>query len=76
MSFKCVDDGAPVYNVQYEQDKWVRYWDDMSGKELRADLVEEGRAEEIGDLEQQTGARIILESGKDWSPECWAIRYR
>ena len=40
------------------------------------DLLKEGRAEEIGDLEQQTGARIILESGKDWSPECWAIRYR
>ena len=40
------------------------------------DLLKESRAEEIGALEQQTGARIILESGKDWSPECWAIRYR
>ena len=40
------------------------------------DQFESQRAEEIGALEEWTGTRIILESAKDWSPECWAIRYR
>ena len=40
------------------------------------DRLRVDRAEEIEALEQQAGGRIILESEKDWSPECWAIRYR
>ena len=40
------------------------------------DQFESQRAEEIGALEERTGTRILLESAKDWSPECWAIRYR
>jgi len=40
------------------------------------DRLREIRGDEILTLEEKTGTRIILESGKDWSPECWAIRYR
>ena len=40
------------------------------------DRLREMRGDELLTLEEKTGTRIILESGKDWSPECWAIRYR
>ena len=31
----------------FEDETWKRYWDDMSGKELRGDLVRAARAEEM-----------------------------
>ena len=47
MSFKCIDGQTEVMAVDFEQNDWQRYWDDMSGKELRGDLVRAARAEEI-----------------------------
>ncbi len=45
MSMKCVDDATEVMQVEMEPEVWERYWDDMSGKELKADLEHEaGRA--------------------------------
>ena len=47
VGMKCIDDVAEVMQVEMEPEVWQRYWDDMSGKELRSDLVEAARAEEI-----------------------------
>ena len=47
VSMQCRGSSEEVMAVEFEPDEWKRYWDDMSGKELRADLVEAARAEEI-----------------------------
>ena len=49
---KCSDDAnlfseADVCQVQHENYGWERYWDDATGKELKKDLVEAARAEEL-----------------------------
>ena len=49
---KCQDDESEVMAVEYEPETWKRYWDDMSGKELKADLVEAARAEEIATVKK------------------------
>ena len=47
MSFKCVGSQTEVMSVEFEEDNWRKYWDDISGKELRGDLVRAARAEEL-----------------------------
>ena len=47
MTFKCIDNHHEVMAVEFEENDWHRYWDDMSGKELQGDLVRAARAEEI-----------------------------
>ena len=54
MSVKCVGEQGDVDIDALEQEPddllWMRYWDDTNGKELRADLVKEARAEEISEV--------------------------
>ena len=52
VSMKCQDDESEVMAVEYEPETWKRYWDDMSGKELKADLVETAREEEIATVKK------------------------
>ena len=47
MSFECVEDINEVCQVEFEPDDWMQYWDDVSGKVLRKELVEAARAEEL-----------------------------
>ena len=47
VSMKCQDDATEIMAVEFEPETWKRYWDDMSGKERKAELVEAARAEEI-----------------------------
>ena len=49
MCIQCVDDdeGDHVGEVAFEEPQWKLYWDDLSGRELRKDLVEAARAEEL-----------------------------
>ena len=50
---KCVDKGdGDVMNVEFEEERWDKYWDDLTGKELDWDRVESARAEEIGTIRQ------------------------
>ena len=45
----CVDDGEEehVNEVAFEEPQWKSDWDDLIGRELRKDLVEAARAEEL-----------------------------
>ena len=45
----CADDGEEehVNEVAFEEPQWKSYWDDLIGRELRKDLVEAARAEEL-----------------------------
>ena len=45
VGMKCLDGAVDVMAVEFEPESWKRYWDDMSGKELKADLVEAARAD-------------------------------
>ena len=47
VSMECVDSSVDVMQVEMEPEEWKRYWDDMSGTELKADLVEAARAERL-----------------------------
>ena len=49
MCIQWVDDGEEehVNEVAAEERQWKSYWDDLIGRELRKDLVEEARAEEL-----------------------------
>ena len=47
VSMRCRSVPGEVMAVEFEQNDWQRYWDDMSGKELGSDLVREARAEEL-----------------------------
>ena len=49
MCIQCVDDGEEdhVNEVASEQPQWTSDWDDLIGRELRRDLVEAARAEEL-----------------------------
>ena len=49
MCIRCVDDGGDehVNEVAFEEPQWKSYWDDLTGRELRKDLVEAARAEEL-----------------------------
>ena len=38
---------ADVCQVEHENYGWERYWDDATGKELKKELVEAARAEEL-----------------------------
>ena len=51
---QCVDDGEEehVNEVAFEEPQWKSYWDDLAGRELRKDLVEAARAEEISVLKK------------------------
>ena len=40
-SMACTGDGADVMAVEFEPDQWTQYWDDVSGKALKRELVEE-----------------------------------
>ena len=42
-----VNEKSVICAVEHDPDDWRQYWDDLSGKELRADLVEAARAEEL-----------------------------
>ena len=46
---QCVDDREEehVNEVAFEETQWKSYWDDVIGRELRKDLVEAARAEEL-----------------------------
>ena len=46
---QCVDDGEEkhVNEVAFERPQWKSDWDDWIGRELRKDLVEAARAEEL-----------------------------
>ena len=46
---QCVDDGEEehINEVAFEEAQWKSYWDDLSGRELRKDLIEAARAEEL-----------------------------
>ena len=46
-SLKCVSHESEVMAVEFEDHNWQRYWDDMSGKELKGDLVRAAREEEL-----------------------------
>lgn len=46
MGLKC-DDVKVVDGVEHEEESWMRYWDDVSGKELPGELVKAARAEEL-----------------------------
>ena len=43
LSIKRIDGSAEVMVVEYEPASWKCYSDDVSGTELRGDLVEEAR---------------------------------
>ena len=47
VTMKCVDNNSEVLAVEFEEEHWLRYWDDVSGKELRGDLVRAARTEEM-----------------------------
>ena len=49
MCIRCVDDEGDehVNEVAFEEPQWESYWDDLTGRELRWDLVEAARAEEL-----------------------------
>ena len=46
-SMKCIGERSEVMAVEFEENDWMQYWDDISGKELRGDLVRAARAEEL-----------------------------
>ena len=52
MSFKCVDDVNEVCQVEFEPESWMQYWDDVSGKVLKKELVEAARAEELATVKR------------------------
>ena len=45
----CTDDqvNEEVCGAEFEEPDWKPYWDDLTGRELRRDLVEAARAEEL-----------------------------
>ena len=47
VSLKCQGDQSEVMSVEFENNDWMRYWDDISGKELKGELVRAARAEEM-----------------------------
>ena len=51
MSLECVDN-VEVMAMEFEPDKWTEYWNDVSGKALRKELVEEARAEEMATVKR------------------------
>ena len=55
-------DSVDVMEVEMEPEVWRRYWDDMSGKELKADLVEAARAEEIATVKKM---RVWIKVDRD-----------
>ena len=44
---KCDDGNDEVCDVEFEESDWERYWDDTTGRELKKELVEAARAEEL-----------------------------
>ena len=57
---QCVDDGEEehVNEVAFEEPQWKSYWDDLIGRELRKDLAEAARAEELSAVKKwRCGAR-------------------
>ena len=51
IGLECVDN-VEVMQVEFEPDRWTEYWDDVSGKALRKELVEEARAEEMATVKR------------------------
>ncbi len=49
MCIQCADDGEEdhVNEVAFEEPQWQSYWDGLIGRELRSDLVESARAQEL-----------------------------
>ena len=60
MCIQCVGDGEEehVNEVAFEEPQWKSYWDDLIGRELRKDLAEAARAEELSAVKKwRCGAR-------------------
>lgn len=44
---KCTGEVWEVHVVQFEPESWMKYRDDVTGKELKAELVQAARAKEL-----------------------------
>ena len=68
----CTEDGGvnSVGEVGHEEEEWLKYWDDISGRELPRELTRAARAEEIqgiknmGVYEKVPREMCLAETGK------------
>ena len=61
MCIQCVDgdDDEHVNEVAFEEPQWKSYWDDLTGRELRRDLVEAARAQELAVVKNMQAWRKV-----------------
>ena len=66
MSLKCSQDISSIDNVEHDPEDWLKYWDDMSGRQLDKQRTIQARKDEI----------IRINSMKVWKKvpltQCWA----
>ena len=49
-TLRCFGNQSEIMSVEFENDDWQRYRDDISGKELNGELVRAARAEEMAEF--------------------------
>ena len=49
---ECQGNASEVMSCDFEENNWMQYWDDISGKELKGDLVRAARAEEMATVKK------------------------
>ena len=56
VSMRCEPSTSSVDNIEHDPEEWLKFWDDMSGKQLDKKRTVQARKDEI----------IIIESSKVW----------